>query len=266
MKTLLKIFLITIVLTAFFHTSFATIVEKKLNYMAGNTNMVGYFYYNDASKVVMPAVIIVHEWWGLNEYPRMRARMFAEMGYVAFCADMYGEGKVLDNPVDAQAAAGELYKNPDLLKERFNAAYQSVIKFPMVYKSKVIAVGYCFGGSVALIAANMGVPVQAVVAFHAGLADFKATPEILNTKVLVLHGSADEFVTAKDVTNFKNEMNNIKATYTFKEYKGATHAFTNKASTEIGEKFKIPIAYNEAADKASWTDMVLFLEKYNLNK
>lgn len=254
------------VLSSISMTAVAKITEKRISYQAGNTTLVGYLYYEEDTKAIRPAIIVVHEWWGLNEYPKMRARKLAEMGYIAFCADMYGEGKVVDNPTEAQTAASEIFKNPELLKTRLNAAYQTLMNNPLVNKSKITAIGYCFGGSVVLNAANMGVPLQAVICFHGSFKGFKANKEILTSKVLICHGAADQFVTPEDVDNLKNEMNNIKATYEFKVYENATHAFTNKESTEVGRKFKMPIAYNSKADNDSWSNMIAFLKKYKLDK
>jgi len=164
----------------------ATIKEEVVSYKVGDKTMKGFIVYNDATKKASPAVLIVHEWWGLTEYPKMRAHMLAELGYVAFCVDMYGEGKIADNLTDAQKFSGEVYSNPAVLKERFAAAYETLIKNPIVDKSKVAAIGYCFGGTVALNAATMGVPLIGVVSFHGGLAGIKAGNEPLKTKLLIL--------------------------------------------------------------------------------
>ena len=239
----------------------ATIKEEVVFYKAGDKTMKGVIVYNDAAKKASPAVMIVHEWWGLTEYPIMRAHMLAELGYVAFCVDMYGEGKIADNLADAQKYSGEVYSNPEVLKQRFMAAYDTLIKNPKVDKNKVAAIGYCFGGTVALNAATMGVPLVGVVSFHGGLAGIKASAEPLKTKILVCHGGADKFISEEDITNFKKQMEIAKASYEFKVYEGGLHAFTNPKSTENGKKFGIPIAYNEVADKASWNDMKAFFKK-----
>lgn len=239
----------------------ATIVEKEITYKAGDKTMKGYLVYNDAIKTAAPAVLIVHEWWGLTEYPKMRAKMLAELGYVAFCADMFGEGKIADNVADAQKYSGEVYSSPSIIKERFMAAYDILIQQHQVDKNKVAAIGYCFGGTVVLNAATMGCPLVGVVSFHGGLSGIKATKDLLKAKILVCHGGADKFISEEDISNFKKQMEGAGASYDFKVYEGALHAFTNPKSTENGKKFGIPIAYNEAADKASWKDMKAFLKK-----
>lgn len=243
------------------------IVNEQVTYTSGNDTLIGYLYYDQNSNEKKPGIIVVHEWWGNNSYSQTRAKMLAELGYTALAADMYGHGKVLDNPKDAQESAGVIYTNPDLLKARMTAAYQTLINSNRVANDHIAAIGYCFGGTVVLNAAAMGVPLEAVVSFHGGLAGFKASPAIKNTQVLVCNGGADQFVSEDDIKNFKNEMNRENAPFTFKEYEGATHAFTNPESTEAGEKFNMPIAYNETADKASWQDMKdFFKEHFPVNK
>ncbi len=260
MKHMLKIITLSLLCAIMLQVN-ATIKEEVVTYKVGYKTMKGFIVYNDAAKKASPAVLIVHEWWGLTEYPKMRAHMLAELGYVAFCVDMYGEGKIADNIADAQKFSGEVYSNPAVLKERFMAAYETLVKNPKVDKNKVAAIGYCFGGTVALNAATMGVPLIGVVSFHGGLAGIKAGSEPLKTKILVCHGGADKFISDDDIANFKKQMEVAKASYDFKVYEGGLHAFTNPKSTENGKKFGIPIAYNEAADKASWNDMKEFFKK-----
>ena len=253
--------LLTILFCTVMLQSNATIKEEVVTYKAGDKTMKGFIVYNDANKKPTPAVLIVHEWWGLTEYPKQRAHQLAEMGYVAFCVDMFGEGKVADNVEDAKKYSGEVYSNPATLKERFLAAYETLIKRKDVDVKKVAAIGYCFGGTVCLNAATMGAPLVGVVSFHGGLAGIKASKDLLKAKILVCHGGADKFISEDDITNFKKQMNDAGATYDFKVYEGALHAFTNPKSTENGKKFGLPIAYNEAADKASWIDMKAFFKK-----
>lgn len=238
-----------------------SIVQREVKYMAGNDTLVGYYYYDENSTAKKPGIMVVHEWWGNNEYPQMRAKMLAEMGYTAFTVDMYGNGLTVDNPTDATAESGKIYSNPELLKTRMMAGYDTFKEMENVDGNRIAAIGYCFGGTVALNAANLGVPLDAVVSFHGGLAGFNATEEMKETDVLVCHGLADQFVSAEDVTNFKTGMDTISAPYEFINYENATHAFTNENSTAVGEKFSIPIAYNEAADNKSWEDMKAFFAK-----
>lgn len=238
------------------------IVKEKVTYTSGNDTFVGYLYYDENSKEKKPGILVVHEWWGNNSYAQTRAKMLAELGYTALAADMYGDGRILDNPKEAQENAAVIYANPDLLKARMTAAYQTLLNSNRADHEHIAAIGYCFGGTVVLQAAAMGVPLEAVVSFHGGLAGFTASPAMKNTQVLVCNGGADLFVSEEDIHHFKNEMNRENVPFVFKEYEGATHAFTNPESTEAGKKFNMPIAYNESADKASWQDMKDFFREH----
>lgn len=236
--------------------------SKEITYTVGNQNFKGYIAWKEDGKAVKPGILVVHEWWGLNDYAKMRADMLADLGYVAMAVDMFGDGKVYETATEAQNAAGYIFSHPDLLKERITKAYDILTSQDNVDKQHIGAVGYCFGGTVALNAAAMGLPLDVVASFHGGLTDFKASEMMKNTKVLICNGAADAFVPQADIDNFKSEMAKYNIVYEFKNYEGATHAFTNKYSTEAGKKFNMPIAYNEAADKASWQDMISFFAKY----
>jgi len=243
------------------------IIAEEISYKAGEVTLKSVVYYHAKQKGKQPAILVVPEWWGLNDYAKSRAKMLAELGYVAMAVDMYGNGLVVDNPTDAQANAGRFYGDPNLIKSRMQAAYNTITQLPQVDASKVSAIGYCFGGTVSLFAASLGVPLQTVVSFHGGLVGFQASPAMQNTKVLICHGESDSFVPQADIDNFHQEMKKYNITYQFKSYKNATHAFTNKDATEVGKKFNMPISYNEAADKASWEDMMAFFKMYfQINK
>ena len=235
---------------------------EEITYKDGEVTLNGVVYYPAKQKGKQPAILVVPEWWGLNDYVKNRAKMLAELGYVAMAVDMYGNGLVVENPADAQANAGRFYGDPNLIKSRMQAAYDAVVQLQQVDASKVSAIGYCFGGTVSLFAASLGVPLETVVSFHGGLSGFQASPAMKNTKVLVCHGESDSFVPQADVDNFHQQMKDNNITYQFKSYADATHALTNKASTATGEKFNLPISYNEAADKASWKDMKAFFKTY----
>ena len=237
------------------------IVQERMEYLSGNDTLIGYYYYDENSTEMKPGIMVVHEWWGNNEYPQKRAKMLAEMGYAAFTVDMYGNGLTVESPTDASEQSGKIYGNPELLKARMMAGYEKFASLENVNPDRMAAIGYCFGGTVSLNAANLGVPLDAVVSFHGGLAGFNATEEMKETDVLVCHGLSDQFVSDADVSKFKAGMDSVSANYDFINYENATHAFTNENSTEVGKKFGIPIAYNEAADKKSWEDMKAFLEK-----
>jgi dienelactone hydrolase len=200
----------------------------------------------------------VHEWWGVNDYVRRRARQLAEMGYVAMAVDMFGNGKTADNPGDAGKLAMPFYENPQLARTRLDAAYAKLIEYSQADTAKVAAIGYCYGGFVVLNAAKLGADLKGVVSFHGGLGGAPANKDLLRAEIFVAHGGADPFVPEAEVAAFKKGLDSIGTDYTFKVYPNATHAFTNPDATETGKKFNIPIAYNAAADSASWKDMKEF--------
>lgn len=242
--------------------SVSEIISEKVTYFDGKDTLIGFLCYDNNIMGKRPGIIVVPEWWGNNEYPQMRAKMLAELGYVALSTDIYGNGKVVDNPKDAQENAGKFYSNPALMKSRMMAAYNFLDKNERVQGGRIAAIGYCFGGSVCLNSASMGVPVDAIVSFHGALQGFKASPQIKNVQTLVCNGKADQFVTKDQIENFKKQMRDADAPFDFKEYDDATHAFTNPAATENGKKFNMPIAYNKEADQKSWDDMVDFFQKH----
>jgi dienelactone hydrolase len=238
-----------------------TLIEQSVTYQSGDVKMTGFVAYDSKFKGKRPVVLIVHEWWGLNDYVKMRARKLAEMGYLAMAVDMFGDGKVAKNPDEAKAFTGVFYSDPNLSKARFQAALDKIKEFGEADEHTILAIGYCFGGSVVLNAAKLGVDLKGVVSFHGGLAGAPADKKLLKAKILVCHGGADKFVSDKDVSNFKHQMDSIGADYSFKVYANATHAFTNPESDENAKKFGMPIAYNPEADKASWEDMKTFFAK-----
>lgn len=244
------------------HNRSEKIVTENVTYNDGDTELKGVIFYDKTIKTKRPAILVIHEWWGNNDYAKHRAKMLAELGYVAMAIDMYGNGYIADNPKDAQENAGKYYTNPMLLKSRVQAAYDVLIKNPKVNKDQISAMGYCFGGSVSLAAASLGIPLKTVVSVHGGLAGYQASPAMKDTKILICHGGSDAFAPQSDIDNFHNQMKKNGNIYEFKVYPGATHAFSNVESTEAGKKFNMPIAYNEAADKQSWQDMLTFFGKY----
>lgn len=234
----------------------SSIKEENISYMADTTALNGFVVFDENIKTKLPVVLIVHEWWGLNDYAKSRARQLAGMGYLAIAVDLYGNNQTADNPEAASRLASPLYKNPNTAKQRFDAAIQKIKTYAMADTTKIAAIGYCFGGAMVLNFARLGEKeLKGVVCFHGNLKGVPISKNILNNKILVCNGEADEYVTAEEITTFKKEMSAIKADYIFKSYPNATHAFTNPASTEVGENFHINIKYNAEADRASWNDM-----------
>lgn len=233
-----------------------------VNYTIGDQPFTAYYALPKKVNSKTKTVLIVHEWWGLNDYPKARALQLAELGMIAFCIDMYGSGKIADNPGDAQALATPLYKDPQMAYERFMAGYSEAINIQGVNKDKMAGIGYCFGGSMVLNAAKMGVPLDAVISFHGGLAGIPVDKNKLTAKILISNGAADSFVSAEEIAAFRKQLDENDIFYQFIDYAEATHAFTNPQSSKVGEKFGMPIRYNAAADQKSWKDFLRFMKKY----
>lgn len=242
-------------------TATVAIKEEVVNYTADTVASIGYVAYDANKTEKLPVVLVVPEWWGVTDYTKSRVKQLAELGYLALAVDMYGHGKIANNPQEAGAMATPFYQDPALTKARFSAALAQAKTYPQADTSRIAAIGYCFGGAVVLNIARMGVPLKGVVSFHGNLVGVPPTKGGITADVLVCHGAADGFVPAAEVTKFKTQMDSVGAKYTFKEYADATHAFTNPGATELGKKFSLPLAYNEAADKGSWADMKDFFSK-----
>ncbi len=237
------------------------IVTKEVTYKSDGP-LKGYLAYDGVSDRKRPGVLVVHEWWGLNEYPKMRARMLADLGYVAMAVDMYGNGKVVTTPDSAGQLAGIVRRDQDLLRARFMAALNVLRQQPAVDTSRIAAIGYCFGGSVLLSAGMMGVPLDGIVSFHGTVGNLPSAEEgEVQAKVLVCNGAADPTNPPEAVAKFKKQMDEAGVVYHWIDYPNALHAFSNPASGSPEPGKKVTAGYNEAADKKSWEDMKEFLSE-----
>lgn len=240
----------------------ATIETKEVTYSGGGVEMKGFLAWDKSKEGKRPGVLVVHEWWGHNDYARKRAKMLAELGYVALAVDMYGDGKTADHPKDAGAFMQAALADIDAAEERFAAAMKVLNEHEAADPEKTAAIGYCFGGGVVLHAARVGMDLDAVVSFHGSLGAQKpAEKGKVKAKVLVLNGAADQMVSEDSITAFKEEMDAAEVNYEFVNYPDALHGFTNPGATELGEKFGIPIGYQKEADEKSWAAMKAFFEK-----
>lgn len=228
----------------------AAIKEEPVTYTDGQTTMKGFVVYDDATTAKRPGIIMVHEWWGITPHIHDEARKYAQAGYTAFIADMYGDAKTADNPKDAGALAGGVMKDPKTMESRFNAARATLAKQASVNPQSIGAVGYCFGGAVVLNMARTGADLAAVAGFHAslGLNTAAPAPGTVKAKILILNGADDPFVKREQYDTLKKEFDAAKADYRIIEYPGAVHAFTNPEATALGEKFKLPLKYDAKVD------------------
>ena len=235
---------------------------ETITYSANGTNLQGYLAYDDTSGGPRPGVLVVHEWWGLNDYIRGRARMLAELGYAALAVDMFGDGKTADNPDDAGRLMNSVLEDLPTAEARFQAGHEVLSKHASTDGSRIAAIGYCFGGAVVLHAARTGMDLTGVVSFHGALGSFhKPAPGSVKAKVLVCHGADDQFISAEEVSSFKREMEEAGVDCRFVSYAGALHAFTNPAADENGRKYGLPLAYNADADHRSWQEMEGFFQE-----
>ena len=258
MKRLISLLLLGLVSGA----SLAAVVGQEVEYKAGDTTLKGYIAWDDAIKGRRPGVMVVHEWWGLNDYARMRARMLAEMGYTAMAVDMYGNGKQAEHPDDAGKFASEARKSLPVAEGRFKAAMALLQKQQSVDPKQIAAIGYCFGGGIVLEMMRRGVNLVGVASFHGTLPGKTiAKPGSVKTKVLVLNGADDPFTTPDQIAAFKQEMATAKIDYRFISYPGAKHGFTNPESDKYGKEFNMPLAYNAEADANSWQELDLFFRE-----
>jgi dienelactone hydrolase len=235
------------------------IQTKVIEYKIGDQAFEGFLAYDDAAKGPQPGVLIVHQWKGLTDYEQKRAEMLAKLGYVAFCADIYGKGIRPTEVKDASALAGTYKGDRALYRERLKAALEVLAAQPQVEKSKLAAMGYCFGGTGALEVARSGADVRGVISFHGGLGTpTPADAQSIKGRVLVLHGADDPFVPPAEVDAFKKEMADAKTAYDFVAYPGAVHSFTHWTAGSDNSK---GAAYNKEADEQSWEAMKAFLAK-----
>lgn len=234
---------------------------REVQYRQSDTVLRGFVAWDDALPGQRPGVLVVHEWWGLDEHARAQTRRLAEAGYVGFALDLYGQGKVATHPQEAQAFVAEATKDPAVLAARFNAALEQLKRDPHVDPTRIAAIGYCFGGAVVLDMARAGADLAAVVTFHGALATkTPAQPGKIKARVLVLTGGADTFVPPEQVEAFKREMQAAGAHFEVVTYPGAKHAFTNPDAAKHGMP---PLAYNAEADRQSWAAMLkLFHEVF----
>lgn len=239
-------------------TAHAKLVNKMVQYKDGDVTMEGYLSYDDKKKNA-PGVLVVHEWMGLDNYVKSRADQLAKLGYVAFAADIYGAG-VRPATMDAAGKEAGKYKaDLPLLRKRAQLGLDQLLAAPTVDKTRVAAIGYCFGGTTALELARSGADVKGVVSFHGGLAtkNLKDAANI-KAKVLVLHGADDPFVPVAEMKTFEQEMRDAKVDWQLISYGGAVHKFSNP---EAGNDNSKGYAYNEKADKRSWQAMIDFFNE-----
>ena len=253
----MKKLLSALITLAYAISSYAAIQTKTVEYKQGDTALEGVLVYDDAIKTKRPGVLIVHQWLGLTDYEKHRAEMLAQLGYVAFCADIYGKGVRPKDTTEAGPLAGKYKSDRALLRARVNAGLAALEKSEFVDTKHIAAIGYCFGGTTVIELARSGADIAGVVSFHGGLdSPTPADGRNIKCKVLACHGADDPFEAAKDLAAFQSEMRDNKVDWQLIEYGGAVHSFTQPMAGNDNSK---GAAYNERADKRSWESMKQFL-------
>jgi len=233
-----------------------TITRQTLAYTAGKDELKGYMAFDDESEGARPGVIVIHEWWGLDDYIRTRTDKLAELGYTALAIDMYGNGATADSPDEAGGMMNAVLGNMEMGTSRLRAAHDVLCAQTVVDKTRTAAIGYCFGGAMVLHMARIGLPLKAVVSFHGALGSFHTpAPGEIQSRILVCHGAKDSLVPESDIEAFHAEMAAAEANVKFESYEGALHGFTNPDATERGRNYGLPLAYEQRADEASWSEM-----------
>lgn len=238
------------------------ILTNRIDYMVDDASHQGYLAYDDEVSEARPGIVVVHEWWGLNDYIVRRAHMLAELGYVALAIDMYGGGRIAEDPAQAGELMTAVLNDMDKGTAALRAGYELLLDQPGVDRESSAAIGYCFGGAMVLHMARIGLPLSAVASFHGALGSFHtADPGSIGAKILVCHGAADSMVSMADLENFKNEMNAAQADYEVLLLDGAKHGFSNPQASVNGEKYGLDLAYSQAADEKSWAAMRALFDK-----
>jgi dienelactone hydrolase len=258
----MKAIITALLLFAIVPLAHAAVVGEEVSYQSGDTRMQGYLAWDDAITGKRPGIIVVHEWWGNNDYTRKRANMLAGLGYTALAVDMYGEGKTASHPDDAGKFAAAVRSNMDVAEARFLAAMEVLASQETVNPDEISAIGYCFGGGIVLAMARRGVDLDLVASFHGSLATDKPVEKgQVKARLAVFNGAADPMTTAAQIEAFKTEMDNAGVDYILVNYPGALHAFTNPEADVYAGKYGLPLKYDPAADADSWKQLTELLRE-----
>ncbi|MEZ0390632.1 MAG: dienelactone hydrolase family protein [Pseudobdellovibrionaceae bacterium] len=252
--------LLTLVSFLFSLSAMAAIKSETVEYKEGQTTLEGYMAHNPAVRMRQPAVVIVHAWMGVDDFVKKKTDEMAQMGFVALAADIYGKGVRPKDAKEAAELAGK-YRNNDrtLLRARAQAAFDLLKKNPKVDPSKIVAIGYCFGGTTVLEMAMAGLPLAGVVSFHGGLEFPKlADTKNIKSKLLILHGAVDPYVPPAQVQALTKALDEAKTDYQFVAYSGAVHSFTDPSAGTDASK---GAAYNPVADRRSTEAMKDFFRE-----
>ncbi len=244
------------------------ITNKTIDYQSQSqsqsktTSHRGYLAWDQDITAPCPGIVVIHNFWGVSDLVRRHTDRLVQQGYCALALDMYGEGMVAENPIQGIETMHTVLGDMEMGTARLKAGYATLLAQPQVDAQRTAAVGYCFGGSMVLHMARIGMPLKAVISFHGALMSFhEPLPGTVKASVLVCHGGADAKISMADVARFKQEMEQAEADYEVIVYAGAQHGFTNKGADADSEKYGIPEGYDAQADRQSWAAMTALLER-----
>ena len=244
----------------------AEITTKLVQYKDGDVTLEGFVAWDAAGgRESKPGVLVVHQWLGLTDYEKGRCRQLAELGYVAFAVDVYGQGVRPAGVQEAGKLASQYKQDRALYRRRLQLGLEQLRQQPTVAKEKIAAIGYCFGGTGVLELSRSGADLAGGVSFHGGLdSPTPADGKNIKAKLLICHGADDPFVPAADIEAMKQEFNAAGVDWQMIIYSGAVHSFTQPMA---GNDNSRGAAYNEKADKRSWNAMqAFFAELFHANK
>jgi dienelactone hydrolase len=238
----------------------AEVVTSTVEYEHDGVTLEGYLAYDSSMEGERPGVLIVHEWWGLNDFAKEQARWLAQMGYVAFALDMYGKGVVTDDPERARELAGPFYgSDSSLVRERAHAGLDVLRAQAGVDRNRIAAIGFCFGGATVLQLAYSGADIKGVVSFHGSLPVPERGEDVnIRAKVLVLHGAEDPLVPEQQVARFMNTMDRLEVDWQMIYYGRAVHSFTNPTADDLNMR---GVAFDENANRRSRQHMQMFFDE-----
>lgn len=230
-------------------------------YSTGGETYQGYLARNVNDSEARPAVLVVHEWWGLDDYARARADQLAALGFVALAVDMYGGGQATTHPDQAGEFSARVMEDWPAARASLEAAMSQLSEHPAVANTGMAAIGYCFGGGVVMNMALSGMPIEAAISFHGSPTQAVRTPQAFEGVVRIHNGDADPLVTREDLTTMARTLEEQGADVQVINYPDARHAFTNPGADAIGEELGMPLGYDAAADAASWQAALLALDR-----
>jgi len=238
----------------------AEVKTMSVQYKDGATVLEGFVAWDAAAGgKSQPGVLVVHQWLGLTDYEKGRCKQLADLGYVAFALDIYGQGGRPENVQEAGKLSGIYKKDRALYRRRLNLGLAQLRALEGVDQKKIAAIGYCFGGTGVIELARSGADIQGAVSFHGGLdSPAPADGKMIKAKLLICHGADDPFVPAADIAAFQAEVNAAKVDWQMIQYSGTVHSFTQPMA---GNDNSRGAAYNALADKRSWLAMRTFFDE-----